>query len=424
MVKDVFKIALLAALLLFAACHGDLIVEAGVELTCLWPVAGADCIWGVYALCGLYGLSLLVLALPLMLRAIKAITSEQPLSWRTLLFWFVLLFLIYFSADIVDKGAALNELTPYPLLGWLFWAFIAVFVLWQVVLPIVSFVRLTSMGKLDDLAHARRALHDSELLRYRSAESCHTDEEHKRHRLYRELSNALGNRDKQALPDLLRRYREMDDMLPARARKLIFSYCQVAGLSVVISRNKWLDGLALIFLQLRLVIALARMYGGKPSPVFNTLCFAAIILNSFIYIILNSLSAEKVAEVSAALAGEFADLLLDDPEVEYKAATSVSEGLPFVGGMAKALDVVINPLLEASLAGANVYVTGRLFLCCLEGGQRPSSFGDIVRLRRQGRLELVRKLFTPLNARFAQKFKRNLPTAGLNCEPEPQAEKL
>ena len=186
----------------------------------------------------------------------------------------------------------------------------------------------------------------------------------------------------------------------------------------MVSRNKWLDGAALLFLQLRLLIALAQLHGGKPSPVFNALCFGAVIANSFVYVVINGLLYGNGGLMVTELVDDIADLLVDDPEVQYKAGNSAANILPVVGkAFSGIVDVLARPTLEAALAASNVYVCGHLFLRRLQGESRMPGFKEVVAMRRKGRMDIFRGVAEALKDKCRDKF-------GIGRTPSDSPEKV
>lgn len=395
----IIRILVLLVLLLLWACCGSYLFEGAQWLN---SCVGAE--WPGYVLSA--GLAVLCLWLlgPLPVSLGRAVFSRTPLRLRYMLVWGGILLLLYLGADVVDKGIALNALTSYPLLGYLFWGIIACFLYWQVVAPVISFCRLTPMHTAD--AGQRAALAMRYLRRWQAeARAAGRADYDKFDALYASLHNARSAGDEALLEKSLANYAEQEELLPKRSRELIRNYCQIAALAVVVSRNKWLDGAALLFLQLRLVVALAQLHGGKPSPVFNALCFCAVVANSFVYVIINGLLYGNGGMMVTELVDDIAELLVDDPEVQYKAGNTATTILPFVGkAFAGVVDVLAKPALEAALAASNVYVCGHLFLRRLQGDTRALNFKDVIAMRRKGRVEIFRGVTEALRDKCREKF--------------------
>lgn len=286
---------------------------------------------------------------------------------KNVLVWLALLAVGYFGADIVEKGQALNALTPWPVLGWLLWGLTVFFVWHWLVSPIIQFCMLERADSVSDVGRARAARRYLKSLPRRDA-----DEE----KALARLDTALTRRDPEWVRDALVEFGAVDKRRKA-AGELIMKHSKIAGVAVVFSRNNMLDGIMMFVVQMRLVVELARLAGYKPSPVFNSLCFVWVLTNS----LLNALFAQDSAhEVGDLFAGTVGELLFTPEEL----------GADAVGSFACAF--TISTLLEALIAGTTVYVTGHIFLRRLHlappadsGGSRLKELAD---LRRQGRKEL------------------------------------
>lgn len=318
--------------------------------------------------------------------------SGSPLVWTL----FVLI--AYFSSDIIDKGVILNHLTPYPVLGWMMWGGI-VLVIWVLLLqPVIQFYRMRCPRDISREARAKAALHF--LQRYKNETRTNANAE-----LYWDISNILnrpvlpGSEDAkkyaQELDMLLARYHE-ESNVGREARLLILKYSQFAGLGVVFSRNHLMDGIIMLVLQMKLVVALARLYGYKPSPVFNTLCFGWVIGNSLVSALLSQDAAELAGDTTVSF---FTDHMAEMFSGEDEAASMVADGLG-----TRFLSGTVSSLLEAIMSGASVYVTGYIFMRKLENDGHKLTFKELIILRRKARLELGKTLVTQLPLKWCQKL--------------------
>ena len=105
------------------------------------------------------------------------------------------------------------------------------------------------------------------------------------------------------------------------------------------------------------------------------------------------------------LVDDIADLLVDDPEVQYKAGNSAANILPIVGkAFSGIVDVLARPTLEAALAASNVYVCGHLFLRRLQGESRMLGFDEVIAMRRKGRMDIFRGVAEALKDKCREKF--------------------
>ncbi len=309
--------------------------------------------------------------------------KQRSSFWWSSLVWLLLLALAYFGADIVDKGNALNAMTPVPVLGYVLWGGLAIALWFLLLQPIVQFYNLRRVGRESLRRQVRRA---SRVLRaYR-----HEPETSELRQLGEEFSAAP--RDFESLEgrngwqELLARYRQA---MHGRAHDTILGYCKAAGVGVVFSRNNMLDGLILLAMQMRLVIALACIYGYKPSPVFNACCMGWIAVNSLIA----ALTRGAVEDLSATAADTMLELVLGSDEL----ATASTEIVATKAG----LQITVQILIEAIMAGTAVYITGRLFLWKLENEGREVSLKTLLELRAEGRRELAGNLLRKAPAAMA-----------------------
>ncbi|MDO5471328.1 MAG: hypothetical protein Q4F38_08500 [Akkermansia sp.] len=397
---NIFLRILLTALLLQpAAFYHEYITALGEYLNAQTGIA----IWP-YLVWAATGLLILLPVLPLLFRARGA-------AVRHLLVWGVLALLLYFCADLAQKGQQLNELTAFPILGYLLWGVILYFICSQVIYPIYSFCRLTTLHSAGLEQRAAVALQFLDEKMQKSGDYGTTEEMLKQRSA---ISYALNDKNSELLAARLREFEATYDPFATRSRNIITDYCKVAALAVIVSRNKWIDGLALLFLQTRMLIELAKVYGGKPSPVFNALCFGAVICNSFIYVIINGLIYGSGAAVVEGLIDDVAELLVDDPQVQYSAGKGIVESVPVLGKVVTSVSTtIVQLLIEATLSASNVYVTGHLFLRRLRGealtfksdtDSKRSVFAQIIKLRRTGRAEILDSVKETIENKIKEKF--------------------
>lgn len=292
--------------------------------------------------------------------------------------------IIYFGADLVAKGQALNQLTTVPVLGYLFWLLLAWFIYVQLVSPIISFCRLPYAAHLSPKQSAAFAI--SDLNRWLKANPGHVH-----YQDYLKLRNDLicakgqANVRPEHLQDLLTKYEGKEDLFQQAARNLILNYCKVGALAVVLSRNKWVDGLALLYLQLKMVIELARLHGYKTGPIFNSLCLGWVLASSLIYVAINDCLSKGKCVFD--LSGEFAAALMNSPDVQRE-KSSFFDDVPIIGSFVRATKCFVGPMLEATLAASNMYVVGHLYLRRLNGDKR-RRFRDALEIRSEGRKQLL-----------------------------------
>lgn len=338
--------------------------------------------------------------------------------------WLTLALLLYFSADIAAKGQALNQITPFPVLGYVLWSVVLGLVWWLLVQPILDFWLLARKSHLTVKDRAK-ALH-RRLSRYISSHgdnsNCLPDAGRE---AYAELDEALKRKQWDELKPIIKKCLPYDT-LREQANAMVLAHSRAAALAVAFSHNSLLDGFCMLVIQMKLVVALARLYGYRPSPVFNTCCFAWVAANSIVAALLNTaldsvaenavmaLSAQGKEDLAAASADGAKDVLTEQLSADT-AAENVSDAITEDGFSSALSDLAmgggdnvimlgaeavgqriasftISMLLEAIIAGSAVYVTGQIFRSKLDGEWEKPTFKSLVDLRRKGRFELGKSL--------------------------------
>lgn len=297
---------------------------------------------------------------------------------------------VYFAADFLEKGIILNDITPYPVLGIVFWVLLLYIVFVVVIQPIIQFRRLKNIKSVDVEKTAKKIHKQLEAHKFEDKDK----EEHWQSRIWHSINDELvTKRDndperKQRLTALIEEYIKTDNQhngKAEKAKKIINKYSWSAALCVVFSRNSFLDGLLILFAQLNMTVEIAKLYGYKPSPMFNALCFGWIATNSIITGLFSQAGAEAVGDV-------FADSLTNGDIIEGGLTSTI---LSKTSGM----------VVEGLAAATTVYVTGNIVLLHLQGSPE-IKLETLFRLRRRGRLELIKEI--PANV--AEKLKGVMPS--------------
>lgn len=347
--------------------------------------------------------------------------------------WVLLALLLYGAADIVDKGQALNSLTPYPVFGYLLWGVVLLVIWWLLIKPVWDFGRLARCSNLTPRERAE-SLHKRITRHIR----CHGDDAtilpEEGIKAYAELDEALKRKQWDALEPLIEACLPYDS-LRAQARATVLSHSRAAALAVAFSHNSLLDGFCLLIIQMKLVVALARLYGYKPSPVFNLCCFAWVAANSIISALLST-AMDTVAKravvafrsqmqedvISAGAAGTMDAVttqMAENVTMHYATDEEFAESLGelALGGAedtvllgAEAIgqqvaSFTISILLEAVIAGSAVYVTGQIFRSKLDGEWEKPTFAALVKLRREGRAEIGKSLLSTASSMLTRAAK-------------------
>lgn len=276
---------------------------------------------------------------------------------------------VYFAADFLEKGIILNDITPYPVLGIVFWVLLLYIVFVVVIQPIIQFRKLKNIKSVDVEKAAKKIHKQLENHKFEDKDK----EEHWQSRIWHSINDELvTKRDndperKQRLTALIEEYNQHNGKAQ-KAKKIINKYSWSAALCVVFSRNSFLDGLLILFAQLNMTVEIAKLYGYKPSPMFNALCFGWIATNSIITGLFSQAGAEAVGDV-------FADSLTNGDFLEGGLTSTI---LSKTSGM----------VVEGLAAATTVYVTGNIVLLHLQGSPE-IKLKNLFQLRMEGRKELL-----------------------------------
>ncbi len=314
--------------------------------------------------------------------------KQRSSFWWATLMWCLLLVLAYYGLDIVEKGRALNELTDYPIWGYVLWAVILVFLWVLIVGPAIHFCNLRYVG---EESLRRQVLRATDALgAYR-----HEPEESELRQLSEEFEAAPRDftslEGKHGWQELLARFREA---VHGRAHDTIIGYCKAAGVAMVFGFNGLLDGLVLLAIQVRLVLELSRVYGYKPTSFFNGCFFGWVAVNSLVVALTSGAVDALSASLVASVIGESGGV---DP-----------------GTVRAGLELVISVLMQALIAGVLTYITGRVFLWRLEHEGREVALKTLLKLRMEGRREYAAKLLGASAALGLMEEQAQKPTGALS----------
>lgn len=210
-------------------------------------------------------------------------------------------------------------------------------------------------------------------------------------------------------------YRRMSG-LEEESRRTVLDYAKIAAIAAVFGRGRLLPGLMILLVQVRMVVALAKMHGYRPSVVFNVTCLVWVLFHAMITAVFVQDAAESAGEAAADVLSGMAEEMVMNSDAAVKAGmegstdaaggmlgmlvggatflldgglTSAAMGV-LTGGAAQSLvKGGVSLLIEATLAGAGVYVTGRVFLRQLTGEAKKLGFRNLLELRREGIREML-----------------------------------
>ena len=290
----------------------------------------------------------------------------------------LILLAVYFAADFLEKGIILNAMTPFPVLGIVFWVLLAYIVFIIVIQPLIQFHKLKSTGGAGVIKTAENLHKKLDAFKYENRETSWKS------RIWYGLNSELSvkceenserwqEREKKLSALVGEYFKAENEENPKNgtAKEIIKKYSWSAGLCVAFSRNSFLDGMMILMAQMKMTVELAKLYGYKPSPLFNTLCFSWIATNSILTGLFAQAGSEAVGDVIAE---------------------SVTNGEILEGSLMNTVISKTSSLAVEGLAAATtVYVTGGIVLMKLQGSPQPS-LKSLFALRRAGRWELLKSV--------------------------------
>lgn len=300
---------------------------------------------------------------------------------------------LYLSGELIEKGHYLNSVTLFPILGYLLWLSAALFLLKVLVLPIYSFLRLT---RGDALTHTDllKRLHRQLKAQRKIPQAERSPQQQEACDAYDDIDTVLKLHQHDAsmeerAAELLQKFAHLDTH-KAEAEKVVMRYAKTAAVALVLSRNSLLDGLTLLFFQMKMVIELCRVYGYKPSVVFNLACFG--------WVLLHSVAATVMQDASEAAGDLISDAVIPEIVGEDLITLAPAEMI------SKFASSLVASLLEGINAGAAVYLTGSIFRACLEGSAKRLGVKDLLLLRREVRVNLCGMILTSSSKRVTEKL--------------------
>lgn len=321
--------------------------------------------------------------------------------------------LVYYSSDLVTMGILLNSLTPWGSYcggGTVLWIVLLWFFYRIFIAPVLEFRRLKSASSNKSTSlDVRYKSAMADLLPYRERKK----EGEKQRDLYHKMNlSGLSSKQKE---EHLNEYFKIGD-LPKKSKKMIMKYSIAAGTLTAFNRNKLIDALIVLMMQVRLIVDISRLHGYKASPVFNTCCFIWVCSNSLLSLFLQDAAdqvgefvSDGVDEIVGSI-GEIGDELvsssMEGQAMETGAESAVSALADVVNSLtfglantllkvpAKLAGYMSRLAFEAAANGAVVYGTGTLFLKMLEGVSNPdlTNMMALLQFRREGRRKLFKEL--------------------------------
>ncbi len=280
---------------------------------------------------------------------------------------------LFAGSGLLMRGNALNEALPVGFLGWVFWGALALLAWHFLIAPLAGFVGLpqwkseAEQEKLSDLErlHFLEDYADRMLKNLADARRGNAELDEK----LVAVESALREMDPQY------RLRELRESVVALRKfleekfcgKIIAAHMKCGAVAVVVSQKGLLDSLVVFAVQIKLIVALTRALGHRPSWAFVSCCMAWVVANSLLSMIFDETNiTESAVDSLGEMLGAQSGGLLGE--------------IPFMKTLA-------NLTMQATTASASVYITGTLVQSRLLGNSSKKTMKDLLRLRIQGYTE-------------------------------------
>ncbi|MCQ2377797.1 MAG: YcjF family protein [Victivallaceae bacterium] len=289
----------------------------------------------------------------------------KPLMKRPLVLIALLLLMVYVGAEIVIRGNALNSISC-GIGGYLFWGGIALLGYCWIILPILRFSFFPEWIEPETIADpCKRIRYLEKTGKYYLALFAEKRPPEIAD-LTDELKSVLGDPHSDAAEyqdALLRIIPEIHRLLAdVVCDRIIRDYIKKTAVLVCISQRGWLDSVAMLVMQIRMIIDLNRSLGYRPTWYSILKCTGWVFVNSIAFAIFDGTDIVENA---------IHDLL---PIVVGK---SVSTSLPIVG---KTTSI----LAQGVSAMAIVYATGKIVQRRLTGSRKRLSGKERIQYRIDG----------------------------------------
>lgn len=272
---------------------------------------------------------------------------------------FLVLWLIaefWFRFDVLNRWS-------FGVLGWIFLSCLCTIVLVLIVIPFMVRVRLPKWEHPDSIECIGKQkmfvnnYADSLLslgMRSEEMRSCEVYSRLRKARLYPTVSDEAFNELKYATIAAHEWFvGELGDEVITRSMKR-------AGFLVAISQRGVLDGLAMLYIQAKMVSDLADLMGYQKSWVLQVKCCLWLVSNSLVFVLLGD---EMLDSAMNELVGEMV-------------GEKLSGAIPFVGK-------VLSSVVQGAAAMATIYATGKMAQCYF-AGQRKLTGRERISFRIEG----------------------------------------
>ena len=312
---------------------------------------------------------------------------RSPWTWCT-----VSVITLFALSGLLMRGNALNECLPGGVVGWGFWGILALLALHFLILPLVGFVGLAQWKSEEEQAK----MSDFERLRFLEGYAKSILKTQKKTSFEdsvlleksKKLENTLREMHPSSRLELLEKsIPEFREALHTEVcSPIISAHMKYAVVAVVVSQRGILDTFIVFALQVKLVVALSRSMGHRPSWAFVSCCMIWVVSNSLI------------------------SLIFDETNITETAFSSLSEILGIQsGGLFEipGLKTISNLLVQSLTAASSVYITGELVKTRLLGNTKKKTIKELLKIRVDGYKEAIKISTNIIGEFFGTKSYRN-----------------
>ena len=295
---------------------------------------------------------------------------RHPTLWLALL-----LLAAYVCAEIIIRGDALNRISC-GIGGHLFWGGIVLLIYCWILLPILHFASFPKWIEPETISDRRAQIdylqkmgkYYLRLFRKKQPEEIADLIPELRRVLKTPPPDFSDYRDK-----LQRLVSDVHYQLSEKVcNRVVKDYMKKTAVLVCISQRGWLDSVAMLVMQIRMIIDLSRSLGYRPSWFFILYCLCWIFVNSIAFALFDGTEIvdNALQELLPVVIGE-----------------SAGKSVPFLGKL-------LGMAAQGASAMAVVYATGKIVQRKLTGSQQRLSGKERVQLRIEGYKEAA-KMFNP-----------------------------
>lgn len=203
--------------------------------------------------------------------------------------FFVLALLGYSLAEFLIRGEMLNKVS-FGVGGYIFYILLALLFIRVLIVPFISFVFFPEWKEPEEMKDPSERLHYLEkygkflVERYYQKKSAKNPPEEIAGDI-KKLKGMLepddpGRKLKKLEPLITSIHSSLSEKV---CDKILKDYMKKAAILVAISRRGWLDSLAMLIMQIRMVIDVSKTLGYRPSWIFILYCLGWILVNSLLF---------------------------------------------------------------------------------------------------------------------------------------------